>query len=509
MSTVGIPRSGKTAAIWRGFDHKWWFNHRANRYGSFVQNRFNHDGTCMATAVHAAASGSARDVARFRTYYTEVKRSEGIAFQSGVCPMAVLTIEEQPVVFKILIEVELPADMQNADTYAVVLNGFDLWAIGETQKLMTLALGVEYMDPQLVDVDGKQHLQFVLSGAFRGDCSSPECDEFWKKDLKAKKATLQSDHTWRDSAQALLDYVARIGREDNKEIQAYLRQPQSDPDVKRFSDKLAVDPHFYPHDDEKEGANPLPLPPNTIPIAYFTPSPSDVGAVYYFLAAHYLIVAGKDGALKVSHSGFVEKQEEEADGKKYAYSWTKKKPEIRAERGDIEVELARSTDHKSFVPAIKQFVLSAYRVVPEDDPPATEPLERLMRLNWPNDISMHLLDWTIKVDPVPEPDGPGKFMAKARVFFKNWWRGMHLSGLQRLKPPHVKSIFAYKDAGRVHNGIELTLLEFEKSEVCEHDTFHGFRNNAIKWPGSIHPLSLKPRPAVDRQATRKKEIPLS
>ena len=76
-----------------------------------------------------------------------------------------------------------------------------------------------------------------------------------------------------------------------------------------------------------------------------------------------------------------------------------------------------------------------------------------------------------------------------------------------VKPPFLLSIFAYKDAGIVHNGIELALLQFKEPDLCAGDTFDMIRKG-FQWNGGGGLTGFKPRPPVDSKATKAKQMHL-
>jgi hypothetical protein len=70
-----------SATIWQGYHHAWKYNHRLNRFGSYVRSWLA-NGERDAVIGHTAASGTGGDTARFSEYVTRVQ-VEGVGFQSG------------------------------------------------------------------------------------------------------------------------------------------------------------------------------------------------------------------------------------------------------------------------------------------------------------------------------------------------------------------------------------------------------------------------------------------
>ncbi len=76
-SESGLSRAG----IWQGFRHAWEYNHRLNRFGSYVLNLKGPDGAARTVAGHTSASGTGNDTAHFSEFVTQVDAADGVAFQ--------------------------------------------------------------------------------------------------------------------------------------------------------------------------------------------------------------------------------------------------------------------------------------------------------------------------------------------------------------------------------------------------------------------------------------------
>jgi hypothetical protein len=181
----------KPIVLWQGFRHRWQYNHRANRLGSYVEHEHRAPGVCEAQVVHTAASGTGPDRAEFTDVFTKIQ-AQDVGFQPSVCEIQIMTVEEKLTPFKLLNKVQLEPELVGKTRYTVVLNGFDLLADGDAQKLMTLVL--ETSDPAL-DED-RANLSFSVTGAFRVDCSSPECERIvrrMREERGYKRATSVDD----------------------------------------------------------------------------------------------------------------------------------------------------------------------------------------------------------------------------------------------------------------------------------------------------------------------------
>ncbi|WEL16521.1 Uncharacterized protein SVXHr_0339 [Halorhabdus sp. SVX81] len=153
--------------IWRGYHHAWRYNHRLNRLGSYLE--FDGDDW---ECVHTAASGTGPDTARFCDLYTKVA-GDGVAFQSHTESFEVEGDENVPITVSKSLTSDLESPLENRDTYEVLLNGFDIYAASDADKLQELSLHVDRPTP----TDGRTSLDFDASVEFRGDCGTPECRE--------------------------------------------------------------------------------------------------------------------------------------------------------------------------------------------------------------------------------------------------------------------------------------------------------------------------------------------
>jgi hypothetical protein len=299
------PSTGasRPAVLWQGFSHRWQYNHRANRIGSYVEHTLATESSYEIDAVHTAASGTGPDRAEFVDPYT-MAQAQGVGFQAGTCEVALLTTEEQLTSFRLLNRVELEPALAGKDTYAVVLNGFDLIAEGDAKKLMTLVLGVS--DPELDE--GRTALPFGVYGAFRVDCSTPECDR------KTSEMRALKDERWRTS-------VGELKSKISKDLQDSRRT------VKYEAGTLSV-------------------------IGEGVPSPAD--QVHYVLRVRYLIVAGNDEDLQITP----------AEPVSYSYAWDRRTelPSPLAGRAPIDVPpVAGKPGYDGFVFAFKEIITTLYR----------------------------------------------------------------------------------------------------------------------------------------------------
>lgn len=159
--------SPEAGLVWRGFHHAWRYNHRLNRLASYLEWDGD-DWEC----VHAAASGTGPDTAQFCDLYTLIEDPD-VAFQSVTEPFEVTGDENVPHTVSRTRVIELKSDLQDRDTVEVLLNGFDVYASSDADKLQELSLSVG--EPTTSSGNGR--LDVPVEVEFRGDCGTPECRE--------------------------------------------------------------------------------------------------------------------------------------------------------------------------------------------------------------------------------------------------------------------------------------------------------------------------------------------
>jgi hypothetical protein len=170
MAPMGEGRS--RAAFWQGFHHAWEYNHRLNRFGSYVRTQPGQDAHPQIVVGHTAASGTGNDWAHFTEFATEVLSDHSVAFQTGVaetvleCQRGDLT----PFVARVN-DLDLAPELRHREVYTVVLNGFDLYADQFSEKIITFDL--EVTEPAVTS--DKTKIRFHLLGNLQFDCRSPEC----------------------------------------------------------------------------------------------------------------------------------------------------------------------------------------------------------------------------------------------------------------------------------------------------------------------------------------------
>lgn len=168
LSWLNGQKSNDKALIWRGFEHKWTYNHRVNRIGSFVCN--SPDKYCVN---YTSATGVGADSTFFTTHYSKVETSSAkfLAVERKVLlagkegKLATQTLE---------IAIPAPVGFERLDKYITLLNGFDIQALKRADKLQSLRIHVddgEYI-PELNEIHFKLHVSLVAN------CQSIECARF-------------------------------------------------------------------------------------------------------------------------------------------------------------------------------------------------------------------------------------------------------------------------------------------------------------------------------------------
>lgn len=157
--------------IWRGFSHSWTYNHRINRLGSYVTTKGG-----APLSVHTAASGLGADSCYYTSFYSQVQ-SPLCNFHEGVLNIKLYGKEKQLITKTVEVAIPAPAAMKNQDQYICLLNGFDLRAIGNADKLQFLRFSVEdaYYAPAVNELRFKVKVSIVVN------CQSFECSRFNQK----------------------------------------------------------------------------------------------------------------------------------------------------------------------------------------------------------------------------------------------------------------------------------------------------------------------------------------
>ncbi len=165
-----------TAVLWRGFRHAWSYNHRFNRFGSWVNMTDCDERNCEYTVGHSGASGSGPDVATTRDAYTELS-AQNVGFASDATTISLNGPEKKPgpqsqafdSTQRVEIDLQEHPELRNKDNYTALLNGFDVKSQGTAAKLIDFNLTATDVSRQ----NGK--LVFDIDYDILMDCDSFEC----------------------------------------------------------------------------------------------------------------------------------------------------------------------------------------------------------------------------------------------------------------------------------------------------------------------------------------------
>lgn len=166
------------ALIWRGFEHRWTYNHRVNRIGSHVSLK-DGKGYCM----HYSATGLGSDSTFAKTHYTYVEAAN-VAFKETDIKILVNGREGDLLTKTAQSYLNLDKWMQNKAQYDVLVNGFEVKSMLKADQLQLLRFLVE--DP----VYNKETQQIFLTTNFNlvTNCRTLECELF--KNQTAYELTL-------------------------------------------------------------------------------------------------------------------------------------------------------------------------------------------------------------------------------------------------------------------------------------------------------------------------------
>jgi hypothetical protein len=172
MAKHGSPAIPTTAVLWRGFEHHWGYNHRLNRLGNMVETEQTGSVPQGFELFHAAASGSGKDNAWYRSYYTIVS-SSAVAVQTGIESFQLVGQEDQFINHEVNVSVPALPTTRNRDHYVAVLNGFDMCAVEDADKLEFFRLNVSATKYD----SATDTIRLRIAMRVRLNCKSVECDK--------------------------------------------------------------------------------------------------------------------------------------------------------------------------------------------------------------------------------------------------------------------------------------------------------------------------------------------
>lgn len=456
VSTMSPTQQRRAATvIWQGYHHRWEYNHRLNRFGSYVETREN--GAQQQTViVHTAASGTGGDRAYFREYVTPVDAAN-VGFQTGTGETVVECMRGVTTTFRIKIDaLPLKPDLRDKETYTVVLNGFDLYAKRHSDKL--IAFDLEVTEPTL-STDGTR-LRFDILGTLCFDCRTAEC-QLWPFGLEVEEVGRRRRPRKRaEEQQESPSPPKKRGIKRSATLDkavAWLKQQ-----IARFTDLENVKAWVLESDENRQRRRLFRL----LGKQFYLRLLKWRVATPYVLRVPYLIVAGDRDALHVT------------DTEPYhnTYTWDTETEIQREDLGikSVEVQGAPPEAYACNLFAFKQLSLSAEldQEFGSDNP-----------IQWGR--GMHLLEWSVAVRDT-RADGD-RVTADLDLFYKSWSAAMN-------EVITLTTWGALRSAGSATVGARLALLQFKEADPPTQRALPG----QLYWPGGGLNAGEHPRARVER-----------
>jgi hypothetical protein len=158
------------ALIWRGMQHQWTYNHRANRLGNYVT--MDNGGQ----AVHTSATGLGNDSTIYVSHYTYVE-SPDIIFKE--VPVTIRLNGKEGTLLNKVEEVYVPAPkwMRNKTVYHAIINGYEIKSLLKADQLQLFRFLVDDVEYSRESNEIKLRAHFNLST----NCRTIECPVFSNK----------------------------------------------------------------------------------------------------------------------------------------------------------------------------------------------------------------------------------------------------------------------------------------------------------------------------------------
>jgi hypothetical protein len=455
-----MPSSPKkhSAIIWQGYHHEWEYNHRINRMGSYVAQKKDKDGTNQTVVGHTAASGTGNDTAHFKDFVTEVRSAEGVAFQSGYAETEVECQRGDLTPFVICIDdLELSPELQGCDTYTVVLNGFDIYALQHSEKIITFDIDVT--EPTL-NADGTKARLYIV-GHLRFDCRSPECQLLpVRLESEAIHKTDMVEENGNPGEQPLLPPKRpKRGLDRHKFDKAahwFKRQMVTLMGVEDVKRSLA---------DRDEDSTRRRLF-RFLGRRFFLRFLKWELSAPYVIRVHYLLIGGKREAFATCETAPVE----------HTYHWDLEHEIQRESKGVVPIAIPADdvTTYTFNTLAFRQLWLD----ITIDETLGTED-----PIQWGK--GMHLLEWSMAIRDIVTSEN--NIQAKLDLFYRCWSEAMN-------EVITFTTWGAVRGAGSARIGARLALLQFKNAEACTQLAMPG----RIYWPGGGRSATSDPRARFER-----------
>ncbi len=448
-------KTGSSTLLWQGFRHAWQYNHRLNRLGSYVRPQ-TQSGTPVDPIVgHTAASGTGGDVAHFTEYVTPIEAPD-VGIQMGCGETTVECIRAETTAFRIKVEdLALDPSLQGKDDLTAVINGFDLIAEQQADKL--IAFDLEITDP--IVYAGGTKARFNILGSLRFDCRTGEC-QLWPFRMEMEKVgqrrrgekrrSPSPDETQRPSRgipryQFLEKGVSWLKRQiatftDLENVKEAV--VGDDQDTLRRRLFRVVDRQFY-----------LSLLKWRI-------------ATPYLLRVHYLILAGDDASMSVTESDYLEN----------TYDWDAVHEVHRDVQGIRSIEVEGKPPDAFGLNTLAFTHLSLETQI-DHAFSADNPIQ------WGQ--GMHLLEWNLAIRDIHTEDKCVR--ATLDLFYKCWSEAMN-------EIITLTTWGALRSAGRATVGVRLALLQLKQGSPATQIALPG----KIRWPGGGMNAKEHPRAKFER-----------
>jgi hypothetical protein len=152
---LNIPVAFSQIPVWQGFEMDWTYNHRLNRLGSYIY---------QDSVFNTAATGTGKDSGWFNTPYILIPKP-GRQYNEFHIYRRIEAKENEMI--QVQIDTILPIDFHHSVFY---LNGFDLVANNEADKLQLMDFGIKMVKGNY----DTTYLRITYSLLF--NCQSLECD---------------------------------------------------------------------------------------------------------------------------------------------------------------------------------------------------------------------------------------------------------------------------------------------------------------------------------------------
>jgi hypothetical protein len=457
------PKTGSPALLWQGFHHAWKYNHRLNRLGSYVRHPAASDGGQPPIVGHTAASGTGGDVAHFTEYVTPI-RAPDVGIQAGYGETTVECIRAETNPFRIKIK-DLPLDpeLQGKDDLVAVINGFDLIAEQQADKL--IAFDLEITDPTVYA--GGTKVRFDVLGSLRFDCRTGEC-QLWPFRLEAQKVgRRRKGERARAKPPDETQHPSRgIPRYQFLETSVSWLKRQ----IAKFTDLENVKEAVVGDDQDT-------LRRRLFRVAdrqFYLSMLKWRIATPYILRVHYLILAGDEAAMRVTEPDYVEN----------TYSWDVEH-EIHAEEQGTQSLEVKGEPPDAFGLNTLAFTHLSLETQIDHAFSADNPIQ------WGQ--GMHLLEWNFAIRDIRPEDG--YVSATMDLFYKCWSEAMN-------EVITLTTWGALRSAGQATVGARLLLLQLKHGASATQLALPG----EITWPGgginaNNHPRAQFERPVPEAEGS--------